>query len=479
MIITEELQMLATPLKSPSDKKDYKLIKLQNGLKALLVKQENNQNLDSKSGLASVALCIDVGSFEDPKEAQGLLHYLEHLVFMGTEKYPKENDFDQFIKNRCGFDNAMTECEFTVFYFKIVEEHLAGALDRFSQFFISPLMLPESMEREMEAVESEFQNDISMDCYRINQIFASMVREEHPASQFTWGNLKTLRDGISNERLCKIVHDFRKKYYKSNRMNLCIQSGMDLNELQKIVSKRFSDIAPEYGTIFKPISIDPFTDVFKPEFHKKIYFVKSKAKKRKLFLTFLLPSIEKNYMDRSLEYLAFLFSNEGRDSLSSFFKRKSLAIHISAKIGSRNFEGNSMFTFFTIEVSLTKDGLEDIESVLDAIFSYLFLIKITPIDEHKEIFQEFKEIKTSNFNYRNERAQIENVQELAVNMKYFEDQDIVLGREFCQEFNEVIIKKTIAGINDQRFNLMILCDHYQKFEKIEPWFGTEYAEVGE
>jgi nardilysin len=139
---------------------------------------------------------------------------------MGSEKFPKENEFDQFIKNRNGFDNAMTECEHTIFYFKIDEEHLAGALDRFSQFFIAPLMSQNSMEREMEAVESEFQNDINSDVYRINQLFASLVRQGHPAANFTWGNLKTLRDGISQENLHRIVHEFRRKFYKSNRMNL-------------------------------------------------------------------------------------------------------------------------------------------------------------------------------------------------------------------------------------------------------------------
>lgn len=41
---------------------------------------------------------MNVGSFSDIKEIPGLAHFLEHMVFMGSEKFPQENDFDSFIK---------------------------------------------------------------------------------------------------------------------------------------------------------------------------------------------------------------------------------------------------------------------------------------------------------------------------------------------------------------------------------------------
>lgn len=81
MILTKELEVLLTPEKSLSDQKEYSLIKLQNGLKALLVKNPTNCDDEShKDNSAAVSLCIDVGSFEDPLEVQGLFHFLEHMV---------------------------------------------------------------------------------------------------------------------------------------------------------------------------------------------------------------------------------------------------------------------------------------------------------------------------------------------------------------------------------------------------------------
>ena len=71
---------------SPSDTRKYKAIELQNSIHCVLVS-------DPDALKSSAALSVGVGSFKDPIETQGLAHYLEHMLFMGTEKYPDENDY--------------------------------------------------------------------------------------------------------------------------------------------------------------------------------------------------------------------------------------------------------------------------------------------------------------------------------------------------------------------------------------------------
>lgn len=362
-------EILNSPVKSHSDRKEYRLIKLPNGLTSLLSQhfiddkdkppdhesqdagarspraasesqaqatsgedsdesmsdgeeeedEAEDETIIRNEKMAAVALCIKVGSWFDPPEIQGLSHFLEHMIFMGSEKYPKENEFDQFVSTNGGADNAMTECEYTMFYFEIVEEQLAGAIERFAQLFVSPLMLRDSMEREMEAVESEFQNNISDDDSRIMQLCASIANG--PAATFTWGNLKTLKDGIGRDELYKAVHDFRRKHYIANRMYLCVESTESLDDLQKLVEENFSAIearpdpepliAPEYP--------------FKREFYEKVYYVKPKADRSKLFITFLLPSMEKHYKSKPHDYLAYIIQHEGVGSLSSYLKKKWVA----------------------------------------------------------------------------------------------------------------------------------------------------------
>ena len=128
----------------------------------------NNRKKTEVTGLkmSAAGLCVHMGSFSDPADIPGLAHFLEHMVFMGTEKYPDENSFDVFNRKHGGFDNASTDCETTVFYFEVPRKHFLEGLDRFAQFFIQPLMKPDSMQREREAVDSEFQMCLPSDYNR-------------------------------------------------------------------------------------------------------------------------------------------------------------------------------------------------------------------------------------------------------------------------------------------------------------------------
>lgn len=88
------------------------------------------------------------------------------MLFMGSKKYPDENDFDHFVNKNGGFDNAFTDCETTVFYFECQRRSFREALDKFAHFFISPLMKKSAMAREREAVDSEFEMALTSDSSR-------------------------------------------------------------------------------------------------------------------------------------------------------------------------------------------------------------------------------------------------------------------------------------------------------------------------
>ena len=60
----------------------------------------------------------------ETKTQKGLAHYLEHMLFMGSTKYPDENEYDSFISQRGGSSNAFTECEYTLYYFDVLPQHM-------------------------------------------------------------------------------------------------------------------------------------------------------------------------------------------------------------------------------------------------------------------------------------------------------------------------------------------------------------------
>ena len=78
------------PVKSSGDERTYRILTLPNGLHALLIH-------DAETDKASAALDVGVGHWCDPPHLPGLAHFLEHMLFLGTDKYPDENEYSAFL----------------------------------------------------------------------------------------------------------------------------------------------------------------------------------------------------------------------------------------------------------------------------------------------------------------------------------------------------------------------------------------------
>lgn len=511
--LSPETVVLATPIKSESDRKEYRQIRLSNGLRALLIdsthavrvstvkdaddttSEENDEESESdeESGdedveyesianseeenesMAACSLMVDVGSFSDPPHIQGLAHFLEHLIFMGSKKYPEENEFDSFI-NRCGgSDNADTDCEETSFYFEVTENSLDGALDRFSQLFISPLLCRDAMDREREAVDSEFQTKINQDGTRREQLLASIVNDNHPASLFTWGNLVTLKEQVSDDELYSAVHEFRKRHYSSHRMFVCIQARRCLDELQALVENYFLDIENNQLPGDDMARFND-TNVFRDSFFEQVYYVRAKQEINKLDITWVLPSITKLYKTKPDEFVSFIVGHEGTGSLCSYLRKQLLALDVHAGTDFSGFENNSMYALFTISISLTEKGLEKLDQVIEAVFALLHTLAESPID--RELFDELKQIENNSFKFQTEKEAIENVEDYVVNLKYYQPEHVLGGSSLFYEYDESQFKTMISHLNSRRFNIMLTTVKPYKnviYNGKEKWFGTEYG----
>lgn len=158
-------------------------------------KEGGDQGKRAGSKRAAAAMAVGVGSWADPKQAQGLAHFLEHMLFMGSSKYPKENEYDAFISKYGGATNAYTECEHTVYHFEIFPRKFNEALDIFAQFFIGkPLFRKDAVEREIQSIESEFNQTKNSDEARMDELLCRTAPDNHPYGNFTWGNQQSLVD---------------------------------------------------------------------------------------------------------------------------------------------------------------------------------------------------------------------------------------------------------------------------------------------
>jgi len=92
---------MTTIIKPALDTRSYKYLTLQNGLKCLLIS-------DPDADMSAASMDVGVGSSFDPPEFLGTAHFLEHMLFQGTEKYPDENEYMEYLTTHGGSDNAFT-----------------------------------------------------------------------------------------------------------------------------------------------------------------------------------------------------------------------------------------------------------------------------------------------------------------------------------------------------------------------------------
>ncbi|MCW8868986.1 MAG: insulinase family protein, partial [Marinobacter sp.] len=222
------------PEKSPNDDNQYRFIELDNGLKVILVSDEDADK-------AAASMNVAVGSGDDPAEREGLSHFLEHMLFLGTEKYPDPGEYQQFIKSHGGQHNAFTAFQDTNYFFDVQAEFLEPALDRFAQQFSAPLFTAELVDRERNAVHSEFSAKQKDDGRRFYSVKKAVSNPDHAFSHFAVGNLSTLENTEANPLRPDLI-EFWKQHYSSNIMSLAVYGPQTLDELESMVRGRFDAI---------------------------------------------------------------------------------------------------------------------------------------------------------------------------------------------------------------------------------------------
>ena len=449
------------PSRSPFDKKIYRQILLPNGLRALLVSdtiamtqsynagglpidmsEESEDDDDDQSdgdddenesaggseqegGLrnAAASMVVGVGSMFDPVECQGLAHFLEHLLFMGSKKYPEENSYDEFISKHGGSDNAWTELEETVYHFEIPQEHLSGALDMFAQFFTSPLMLESSVERELQSIESEFQLVKNSDSCRVQHLMCHTCghsSKEHPIAKFSWGNLNSLRDIPEAEGvdpMTKLRAFYEEHYYAAN-MRLVVIGAYPLETLQDFVAKSFSDV-PCKGSDF---SFDqtyrsPMRDLgmpFTSSSLSKVFYIAPVGDRHGITISWQIPSQVDFWKSKPCEYLGHLIGHEAEGSFLASLKEKSWATACCAGVGDEGYENASSHALFIVSVTLSEEGVSHWEEIVCELYRYIGMLRY-----HCEkglptwIFEELQSIQEVAHRYDNEPSPEDLVEILA------------------------------------------------------------------
>ncbi|XP_061636394.1 nardilysin-like isoform X3 [Phyllopteryx taeniolatus] len=392
---------------------------------------------------------------------------------MGSEKYPAENGFDAFLKKHGGSDNASTDCERTVFQFDVQKKHFREALDRWAQFFICPLMIKDAVDREVEAVDSEYQLARPSDSHRKEMLFGGLAVPGHPMSKFCWGNAQTLKHeprerGIDTYRR---LRQFWRRFYSAHYMTLAVQSKETLVTLEQWVREIFVHIpnnaepAVDFSHLPRPFDTPAFN---------KLYRVVPVRKVHALTVSWALPPQGKHYRVKPLHYISWLIGHEGSGSILSLLRRKCWALALFGGNSETGFDQNTTYSVFSVSITLTDEGFRNFYQVVHLVFQYLKMLQT--LGPQQRIYEEIQKIEDNEFHYQEQTDPIEFVENICENMHLFPKEDFLTGDQLMFHFDPEVIGGALSSLTPARANLLLLSPEHEGHCQIrEKWFGTSYS----
>ncbi|KAJ3599725.1 hypothetical protein NHX12_033681 [Muraenolepis orangiensis] len=435
--------------------------------------KEGRSKKASTEKQSAAALCISVGSFSDPEDLAGLAHFLEHMVFMGSEKYPAENGFDAFLKKHGGSDNASTDCERTIFQFDVQRKFFKQALDRWAQFFICPLMIEDAIDREVEAVDSEYQLARPSDSHRKEMLFGSLAKPGHPMAKFCWGNAQTLKHEPREKQIntYQRLRDFWKRFYSSHYMTLAIQSKETLDTLEEWVREIFDKVPnngepkPDFSHLQEPFDSPAFN---------KLYRVVPVRKVHGLTISWAVPPQARHYRVKPLHYISWLVGHEGKGSILSLLRKKCWALALYGGNNETGFDQNSTYSVFSITITLTDQGFQNVYQVVHLVFQYMKMLQV--LGPQQRIYEEIQMIEANEFHYQEQMDPIMYVENICENMQLFPKEDFLTGDQLMFEYNPLVIREALSLLTPDRANLLLLSpEHEGRCSLRERWFTTSYS----
>lgn len=442
-------------VKSPADDRDYRFVEMENGLKALLIS-------DPDTDKAAAAVDVKVGSFQDPDNRLGLAHFLEHMLFLGNEKYPETDGYFEYIRANGGSANAYTADTRTNYFFDINSDKLRPALDQLAQFFVSPTLDPTYVDRERNAVDSEYKLHANEDGWRLMTAQNATSNPAHPRSRFNIGSLETLsnEDGKS---LWEDLKTFYDNYYVAENIGVVIYGKESTDVLEKWLRESFAGV-PEGQSPDTHIGLAPYTP---GQLGVRIHLVPLKDI-RALSLSFPMPSQHENYRKKPLGYLARILGYEGEGSLHSYLKERGLI----ESLASYSSHVPEEYSEFTVRMELTPKGLEQVDEMTAMVFDYLDLVRKEGLESR--IYEEARQLADLGFRYQEDANPQQTASGLATRIHDIPAQDILRASYLYEDFDRKLISDLLDQMKPSNMRQVVIARDLDT-DQVEPYFKTHYS----
>ncbi len=206
-----------------------------------LTKRSNGLRIASEQlpGVQTVTLCVacNVGARAESKKEHGVSHLLEHMAFKGTKTRSARQIAEEF-DDIGGHINAYTSMEQTVYYARILKQHLPIAVEILADILQNSVFAPEELAKEKEVIIQEIaqHHDTAEDL--VFDILHETIYPNHPLGRSILGTVESVRS-LSRDN----IFEYMTKHYNAVNMVIAAAGNIQHSELEKLVDEYFSDIS--------------------------------------------------------------------------------------------------------------------------------------------------------------------------------------------------------------------------------------------
>ncbi|MBT8768440.1 pyrroloquinoline quinone biosynthesis protein PqqF [Metapseudomonas boanensis] len=185
--------------------------------------------------LAATVLEVEAGSFDEPVAYPGLAHFLEHLLFLGSEGFAEEQGLLSFVQGLGGRVNATTGAGITRFFFEVPATHFEDALERLLDMLARPLLASDAMWREREVLEAEYRARAQDPQTLCDAALAWALPAGHPLGGFHAGNASSLR--LEDGGVAAALRAFHRSHFQAGRMRLTLVGPEPLERMAALAGR--------------------------------------------------------------------------------------------------------------------------------------------------------------------------------------------------------------------------------------------------
>lgn len=265
---------------------------------------------------------IGTGSRYETESQSGISHFIEHMCFKGTDKYPTSTEVSTVVEGVGGMLNAGTDKELTVYWCKVAQPHFESALDVLTDIILHSKFDAAEIEKERQVIIEEINMSLDSPAQRVSMLIDDLMWPGQPLGRDIAGTKEAVA-GITRQMML----DYMASQYRPQNIVLSVAGAIDRQQL----IEKVNELTANWPKISPPISYAPY----RPVKGRRAHIERRETEQTQLCLS--MPGISIVHPDRFKLDLLNVILGEGMSSRLFIEVRDKLGLAYSIQSYAEHF----------------------------------------------------------------------------------------------------------------------------------------------